>query len=78
MPTFCNGELVWGAVRGHSAWPGKIVSAPDGVTTSNDSTHQWVRWFGNKPSIELVNISSLKSLTDGLEAHHKAQKDIRK
>lgn len=76
-PTFRYGELVWGAARGHSAWPGKIV---DGVTTSNDSTHKWVRWFGvgSKPSVELVSVSSLKSLSEGLEAHHKAQKDIRK
>lgn len=37
-----------------------------------------MRWFGGKPSIELVQISSLKSLSEGLDAHHKAQKDNRK
>lgn len=81
--TFCIGELVWGdpsrgPVRGHTAaWPGKIVPAPNSYTPQSDSTC-WVRWFGGKPSIELVQISSLKSLSDGLEAHHKAQKDNRK
>lgn len=76
-PTFCVGELVWGAVRGHTAWPGKIV-APIGCSSQNDSNLCWVRWFGSKPSIEQVQISSLKSLSEGLDAHHKAQKDNRK
>lgn len=85
--TFCIGELVWGAARGHPAWPGKIVGAGGknilppvhnrvGVATPSDST--WVRWFGGRPNIELVAINSLKSLSEGLEAHHKAQKDTRK
>jgi len=74
--TFCIGELVWGAARGHPAWPGKIVSPPEGVATSSDST--WVQWFGGRPNVELVSINSLKSLSEGLEAHHKAQKDTRK
>ncbi|XP_037029921.1 methyl-CpG-binding domain protein 5 isoform X2 [Bradysia coprophila] len=70
---------VWGAARGHPAWPGKIVSPPEtykGVATSSDST--WVQWFGGRPNVELVSINSLKSLSEGLEAHHKAQKDTRK
>ncbi|KAJ6639145.1 Methyl-CpG-binding domain protein 5, partial [Pseudolycoriella hygida] len=67
---------VWGAARGHPAWPGKIVSPPEGVATSSDST--WVQWFGGRPHVELVSITSLKSLSEGLEAHHKAQKDTRK
>lgn len=75
--TFCIGELVWGAARGHPAWPGKIVNAPEGVVaTPNDST--WVRWFGCRPNITLNANNSLKSLSEGLEAHHKAQKDTRK
>lgn len=73
---FCVGEVIWGPARGHPAWPGKIVSAPDGLATPSDST--WVRWFGGRPNIELVTIGSLKSLTEGFEAHHKAQKDTRK
>ncbi|XP_055315430.1 uncharacterized protein DDB_G0283357 isoform X2 [Sitodiplosis mosellana] len=82
--TFSVGELVWGdpsrgPVRGHTAWPGKIVKNPttNSYTPQSDSTC-WVRWFGGKPSIELVQISSLKSLSEGLDAHHKAQKDNRK
>lgn len=80
--TFCVGDLIFGdpsrgPVRGHTAWPGKIVQAPNSYTPQNETTC-WVRWFGGKPSIELVQISSLKSLSEGLEAHHKAQKDNRK
>lgn len=75
--SFCVDELVWGAARGHPAWPGKIVQPPEGVATSTDST--WVQWFGGRPHhIELVAIASLKSLSEGLDAHHKAQKDTRK
>lgn len=75
--SFCVGELVWGAARGHPAWPGKIVTPPEGVATCSDST--WVQWFGGRPHhIELVSIASLKSLSEGLDAHHKAQKDTRK
>lgn len=73
---FCIGELIWGAARGHPAWPGKIVPAPPGVTTASDST--WVRWFGGRTTVEMVAIQSLKSLSEGLDAHHKAQKDTRK
>lgn len=73
--SFCVGELVWGAVRGHTAWPGKIV-AP--IATQNCDSTCWVRWFGGKPSIEQVQISSLISLSEGLDAHHRAQKDNRK
>lgn len=74
--SFCIGELVWGSARGHPAWPGKIVSPPEGVATSSDST--WVQWFGGRPNVELVSTNSLKSLSEGLDAHHKAQKDTRK
>lgn len=75
---FAVNELVWGPVRGHPAWPGKVVSPPDGVaTTTSDST--WVQWFGGRPHhIELVAITALKSLSEGLDAHHRAQKDTRK
>lgn len=75
--TYCIGELVWGAARGNPAWPGKIVNAPqNAIATPSDSI--WVRWFGGRPNVELVAINSLKSLSEGLEAHHKAQKDTRK
>lgn len=75
---FSVGNLVWGAVRGHTAWPGKIVPAPNASSPPQSDATSWVRWFGGKPSVELVQISSLKSLSEGLEAHHKAQKDNRK
>lgn len=74
---FSVGNLVWGSCRGHTAWPGKIVPAPN-VSTSSSDTTCWVRWFGGRPNAELVQISSLKSLSEGLEAHHRAQKDNRK
>lgn len=75
--SFCVNELVWGPARGHPAWPGKVVTPPVGVATSSDST--WVQWFGGRPHhIELVTIGALKSLSEGLEAHHRAQKDTRK
>lgn len=74
--TYNPGELVWGSARGHPAWPGKIVNSPDGTTTPNDSA--WVQWFGGRPNVELVSIQTLKTLSEGLDAHHKAQKDTRK
>lgn len=73
---FSIGELVWGAARGQSAWPGKIVNAPDGFATPSDST--WVQWFGGRANVESVAINTLKSLSDGLDAHHRAQQDNRK
>lgn len=73
---FAIGELVWGSVRGYPAWPGKILNPPDGMITNADSA--WVKWFGRKPNIELISVKDLKSLSEGLDAHHKAQKDIRK
>ncbi|CAD7084848.1 unnamed protein product [Hermetia illucens] len=76
LPSFSIGQLVWGAARGHPAWPGKIVNPPDGACTPSDST--WVQWFGGRSNPELVGILSLKTLSEGLEAHHKAQKDTRK
>lgn len=74
--TYSTGELVWGSARGHPAWPGKIVNSPDGTSTPNDSA--WVQWFGGRPNVELVSTQTLKTLSEGLDAHHKAQKDTRK
>ncbi|XP_055523993.1 uncharacterized protein LOC129717834 isoform X2 [Wyeomyia smithii] len=78
--TFNIGELVWGAVRCFPAWPGKIIEPPpgDGQTTKVPVDSVWVRWFGGRPLAELVVVNGLKSLSDGLEAHHRAQKDARK
>lgn len=73
---YSAGELVWGSARGHPAWPGKIVNSPDGTSTPSDSA--WVQWFGGRPNVELVSTQTLKTLSEGLDAHHKAQKDTRK
>ncbi|XP_055633958.1 mucin-2 isoform X3 [Toxorhynchites rutilus septentrionalis] len=75
--SFNVGELVWGAVRGFPAWPGKVIESPqDGSITPIDCV--WVRWFGGRPNTEMVAVIGLKTLSEGLEAHHRAQKDARK
>lgn len=67
------GELVWGAARGSPAWPGKVESlGPPGTMTV------WVRWYGGGGSRTQVNVKTLKSLSEGLEAHHRARKKFRK
>lgn len=73
---FTVGDLIWGAARGCDAWPGKVVNGPDGEPTSSDCV--WVKWFGGRQNTEMVLCSTLKSLSEGLEAHHAAQKDSRK
>ncbi|XP_015606135.1 mucin-17 isoform X6 [Cephus cinctus] len=67
------GELVWGAARGNPAWPGKVESlGPPGSLTV------WVRWYGGGRGLTQVDAKTLKSLSDGLEAHHRARKKFRK
>lgn len=73
---FKVGDLIWGATRGCNAWPGKIVQGPDGEPTSSDCV--WVKWFGGRQTNEMMLCSTLKSLSEGLEAHHAALKDTRK
>lgn len=73
---FTIGDLIWGATRGCDAWPGKIVNGPDGEPTPSDCV--WVKWFGGRQNTEMMLCSTLKSLSEGLEAHHAAQKDTRK
>ncbi|XP_050079225.1 mucin-19 [Anopheles maculipalpis] len=112
---FRVGDLVWGAVRGFPAWPGKVVLSPrltvdstvpsptvdsyDNVLKASPPTvdtikpasvsstganapqqdHVWVRWFGaGRASAERVEVETLQSLSEGLEIHHRAQKDARK
>lgn len=75
--SFSVDELVWGAVRGFPAWPGKVIDSPDdGRTIPVDCV--WVRWFGGRPNAEKVAVNGLKTLSEGLEAHHRAHKDARK
>lgn len=73
--SFSVGELVWGPVRGFPAWPGKVIEAPeDSRTIPVDCV--WVHWFGGRA--EWVTVNRLKTLSEGLEAHHRAQKEVRK
>uniref|UniRef100_A0A182QGK9 PWWP domain-containing protein n=1 Tax=Anopheles farauti TaxID=69004 RepID=A0A182QGK9_9DIPT len=89
---FGVGDLVWGAVRGFPAWPGKVLR--DGDAGALDQQQQqveqqepqqparnsvWVRWFGTgRTHAERVDVATLRSLSEGLEMHHRAQKDARK
>lgn len=67
------GDLVWGAARGSPAWPGKVESlGPPGTKTV------WVRWYGGGGGRTQVDVKTLKSLSEGLEAHHRARKKFRK
>ncbi|KAL0125618.1 hypothetical protein PUN28_004600 [Cardiocondyla obscurior] len=67
------GDLVWGAARGSPAWPGKVESlGPSGTMTV------WVRWYGGGGGRTQVDVKALKSLSEGLEAHHRARKKFRK
>lgn len=78
---FHAGELIWGPVRGYNAWPGKVISPPNGETTSttdDDPPTCWVQWFGRRATTALMRCSSLKSLSEGLDAHHRAQRNSRK
>lgn len=76
--SFKIGDLIWGATRGCDAWPGKIVNGPENEPTSSNCTHMWVKWFGSRQNTEMVPCSTLKSLDEGLEAHHAARKETRK
>lgn len=89
-----EGDLVWGPARGFPSWPGQIVEGPreKGPTAPTDAPspgHVWVRWFSGNGgggsvdprgdrTITLVSRESLKSLSEGLEAHHRATKKFRK
>lgn len=73
-PSFKVGDLIWGVTRGCDAWPGKVVDGHDEPSSSNCV---WVKWFGGRQSVEMVQCSTLKSLSEGLEAHHAARKETR-
>lgn len=77
VSNFKVGDLIWGVTRGCDAWPGKIVNGPDDDKEATSSNCVWVKWFGGRQSIEMVQCSTLKSLSDGLEAHHAARKETR-
>lgn len=73
--TFKVGDLIWGVTRGCDAWPGKIVNGSENEATSSSCV--WVKWFGGRRNVDMVQCSTLKSLSEGLEAHHAARKETR-
>ena len=68
---FNVGELVWGPHGTFPSWPGKLVRF------ERDGSKVLVCWFGNRDTSQ-VNPEYLKSLSDGLEAHHRERKKLRK
>ena len=68
---FNVGELVWGPHGTFPSWPGKLVRF------ERDGSKVLVCWFGNRDTSQ-VNPHYLKSLSDGLEAHHRERKKLRK
>lgn len=72
--------MVWGpGVRGYSHWPGKVVSAQAVAARNLDAESVCVQWFGGRPNhIEAVAVCQLKTLSEGLDAQHRAQQDSRK
>eukprot|EP00057_Strongylocentrotus_purpuratus_P007828 XP_011662302.1 PREDICTED: uncharacterized protein LOC100890897 isoform X1 [Strongylocentrotus purpuratus] len=72
-PEVETGDLVWGQIRGYSSWPGKVVSdAEVKGQKKKEEGKVWVMWFGDH-SFTQVEPTKLKTLTEGLEAHHKAR-----
>ncbi|XP_046963251.1 uncharacterized protein LOC124532396 isoform X3 [Vanessa cardui] len=66
---FAVGDLVWGPVRGHASWPGKLQARLAGGA--------WrVRWFGRGAGA--AEHRALLTLSEGLEAHHAARTRHRK
>nr|CAD7205134.1 unnamed protein product [Timema douglasi] len=66
------GDLVWGSARGYPAWPGKLVGPVLGSPGLVS-----VRWFGGGGESQ-VAARLLKTLSEGLEAHHAARTRGRK
>ncbi|CAH1773612.1 unnamed protein product [Owenia fusiformis] len=77
--TFNIGDLVWGQIRGFPSWPGKLVHEVD--VKNNKETPEdgklWVKWFGDHTYTQ-VEPCKLKTLSEGLEAHHRARKKHRR
>ncbi|KAG1671584.1 Methyl-CpG-binding domain protein 5 [Nymphon striatum] len=76
--SFNVGDLVWGQIRGYPSWPGKLVSDEQvkGVGGGPQLGKLWVKWFGDHPCTQ-VEPEKLKTLSEGLEAHHRARKKHR-
>lgn len=77
--TFDIGDLVWGQSKGFPSWPGKLVR-PDEVRGHHiisEDGKLWVQWFGDHTFTQ-VEPEKLKTLSEGLEAHHRARKKHRR
>ncbi|KAI4460054.1 hypothetical protein MML48_6g00010088 [Holotrichia oblita] len=66
---FVTGDLVWGPAKGCPAWPGKVTQVCDDKVV--------VRWFGGDKTLTEVDPCHLQTLTEGLDAHHRARKKSR-
>ncbi|XP_061432483.1 methyl-CpG-binding domain protein 5-like [Lethenteron reissneri] len=78
--TFNLGDLVWGQIKGFPSWPGKLVRHDEvrsAHPTRSEDGKVWVMWFGDH-SFTQVEPEKLKTLSEGLEAHHRARKRYRK
>ncbi|XP_054724058.1 uncharacterized protein LOC129234169 [Uloborus diversus] len=76
--TFNDGDLVWGQIRGFPSWPGKLVKEEEVKGThKTEDGKLWVRWFGDHTFTQ-VEPDKLKTLSEGLEAHHRARKRHRR
>ena len=65
------GEVIWGPHGSFPSWPGKLLKRLSGGQKAR------VCWFGNK-DVSDIDTFTLKSLSDGLEAHHRERKKLRK
>ncbi|KAL3837172.1 hypothetical protein ACJMK2_022548 [Sinanodonta woodiana] len=75
IPRLFNvGDLVWGQRHGFLSWPGKLVSKGD---QKLEEGKMWVKWIGDHCPTQ-VKPETLKTLSEGLEEHHRAQKKHRK
>eukprot|EP00090_Calanus_glacialis_P002090 TRINITY_DN11563_c0_g1_i1.p1 TRINITY_DN11563_c0_g1~~TRINITY_DN11563_c0_g1_i1.p1 ORF type:complete len:2112 (+),score=439.27 TRINITY_DN11563_c0_g1_i1:899-6337(+) len=75
---FKVGDVIWGPVNGSPSWPGKLVSGDEaGVSNSKSKDKVWVCWFGTR-QISQVEGYKLKTLSEGLESHHRERKKSRR
>ena len=66
-------DLVWGPAHGFPSWPGKLVRG----SGERAEGKVWVCWFGTRDLSE-VEGHRLKTLSEGLEAHHRERKKSRR
>lgn len=73
VPSFVVGDLLWGPAHGCPSWPGKLVEFVDGA-----EGRVLVKWFGGDKAPSEVELTALQTLSEGLDAHHRARKKCRK